>query len=91
MYNIINTRGRDYEIEIDRDSIVLSCSACPTIYDFDDVDGTSYYFRLRHGGARVVCVDMNKTLVAGTMFEESGSCDWEEAVEWMESEGLYLI
>ena len=91
MYNVIKTRGRDYEIEIDESSIVLSCGACPTIYDFDDVDGTSYYFRLRHGGARVVCEDADKTLIAGTMLGFYGSCNWEEAVEWMESEGLYLV
>lgn len=91
MYERIPREEVDYKIELDNNSIVLSCIACPVIYDFKDVEGTQYHFRLRHGAARVVCEDTNEILVAGTVHGHDGYCTWNEAAQWMRRQGLDLV
>lgn len=86
---------RDYretkiDIEIDVESIELSCGGCPTIYNFKDKEGTGYYFRLRHGGARIQCEDTDEILLSGIMNSFDGVCNWEDVVIWARKNGILI-
>jgi hypothetical protein len=68
----------------------LSCSGCPTIYDFTDTEGTQYSFRLRHGYARIECEDTNEILLAKEMDGHDGICNWDDVLSWASKNGLLL-
>jgi len=64
---------------------------CPTIFDFQEVEsGTNYHFRLRHGSASVVNEDTDKIILGGPMPGFDGVCSWQNALDWMKSNGLTL-
>lgn len=71
-----------------------TCIACPIIFEFTDFDDIPYYFRLRHGHARLgEDVDTRPALISGAFGEDSteGVCSWDEAVAWAKEKGLLLI
>lgn len=83
-------KKREIDIVIDVESVNETCNGCPTIFDFKDKEGTSYYFRLRHGGARIVCEDNDETLLSGRMSGFDGVCDWDDVVSWARNNGVAL-
>ena len=69
-----------------------TCIACPTIFEFTDFVDVPYYFRLRHGYARVSKDDsLRDEIVSGVFGEGDGVCSWNEVVEWAKEKGLLLI
>lgn len=83
-------RPKKVDIIIDVDSYTCECGGCPTIYDFKDKEGTNYYFRLRHGYARIVCEDTNETLLAESMDGFDGVCCFDDVIVWAEKHGLQI-
>lgn len=83
-------RKTQINIVIDLASYVESCGGCPTIYDFKDKEGARYYFRLRHGGARIVCEDTDEILLSGNMPGFDGVCNWEDIVRWAKANGILI-
>lgn len=83
-------RKPDIHIIIDVAVYVETCGGCPTIFDFKDTEGTNYYFRLRHGGARIECEDTNEILASGSMRGFDGVCNWNDAVQWARLQGVLL-
>ncbi len=77
-------------IVIDVKSLEQSCGGCPTIYDFKDEEGINYYFRLRHGYARLDCEDTDETLCEGEMTGFDGVCNWDEMVDWVLKQGVKI-
>lgn len=77
-------------IIINVSSLENSCGGCPTIYDFKDNEGTSYYFRLRHGGARIVCEDTDEVLLSGSMDGFDGVCDFDDVINWARENGIQI-
>lgn len=88
---VIDTSDIKALIQVDMDTVVTSCYACPTIFDFKDIHGRPYYFRLRHGGWRLSYDDTEQTIVSGASREADGYCSWDEAVEMVLAEGVVLI
>lgn len=65
--------------------------ACPTIFEWNDSHNRTYYFRLRHGHARI-CDDVTgRVLVSGVMDGLDGVCDWDEVKRWSKRMGLELV
>jgi len=83
-------RKPQINIVIDVDSYENSCGGCPTIYDFKDKEGTNYYFRLRHGGARIECEDTGEILLSDSMNGFDGVCNWEDVVKWARNNGIVI-
>lgn len=77
-------------IEIDVDNYELTCGGCPTIYEFKDVDNTKYYFRLRHGYARIECENTGEILIENDMDGFDGICNWEDVLKWAKRNGLLI-
>lgn len=67
-----------------------TCGGCPTIFEWENGKGESIYFRLRHGGARIVNESREKTLLSGSMAEFDGVCNWDDVVKWAKNNGLKL-
>lgn len=66
-----------YEDIVESDE--LTCFACPVIYDGFLKDGTPFYFRLRHGGARLVLNDSDSlTQSMRAINDLDGVCSYEE-------------
>lgn len=78
------------EIEIELKTYENTCGGCPTIYDFTDTEGASYYFRLRHGGARLVCEDTSEVLLSEHMSGFDGVCGWDDFVKWAREHGVLV-
>lgn len=77
-------------IEIDVVSYEETCGGCPTIYCFKDDEGTSYYFHLRYGEAKLVCEDTKEILISGLMSGRDGICDWDDFVKWSRKNGVLI-
>lgn len=60
-----------------KDDYELTCSACPTIFEFKDTENNEYYFRYRNG-----YMSLNKNgerlYVEQTGEEYDGLCGWED-------------
>lgn len=85
-------RSIDVVIDVDPYSIEQTCGACPTIYEFKDVEGTPYYFRLRWGNARLVCEEDDVVLCSGIMGSEwDGCCSWDDFVNWARRNGIQIM
>mgnify|MGYP000955528476 CR=1 FL=1 len=54
-----------YMLLIKKNSIVETCFACPTIFDFKDIDGNELYFRLRWGHYRLCNNVTEEILLSG--------------------------
>lgn len=67
-----------------------TCAGCPTIFEFDDIDGHHLYFHLRHGNWRLYDETIDKVLAYGNSSSCDGICDWNDATEMMEDEGVYF-
>jgi len=76
---------------IEVDNIVEVCGACPTIFDFTDTSGRPYYFRLRHGSARICYDDTDETIISDVMPGFDGVCCWEDVVTWAAKRRITLI
>ena len=85
-----NLRPRNIDIVVEVKHYENTCGGCPTIYDFKDTEGTQYYFRLRNGGARIVCEDTDEVLTSGDMRGFDGVCGWDDVVEWAMKQGVLL-
>ncbi|MEK4427745.1 hypothetical protein MHB54_00645 [Paenibacillus sp. FSL M7-0802] len=75
---------------IEVDNYELTCSGCPTIYDFVDTEGTNYDFYLRHGWATIECNDTGEKLISGYMDGFDGICNWTDVKDWATSLQLEL-
>lgn len=79
-------------IHVNKSTVDRSCFACPTIFDFTDIDGRPYYFRLRHGAWRLSYDDTEQTIVSGSAPSGiDGVCSWEEAVLMVAAQGVLLF
>lgn len=69
-----------------------TCYACPTIFEFNDINGEHYYFRLRHGWWRLENETTCRILASGEASELDldGICDWEEAKMLCASDGVFI-
>lgn len=84
-------RGKkQIDIVIDVDSFTCECIGYPTIYEFKDKEGTNYYFRLRHGYARIVCEDTDEILLSDSMNGFDGVCCWNDVIKWSRNNGVLL-
>lgn len=74
-------------------NINQTCYACPTIFEFDDIHGDHYYFRLRHGCWRVVNETKEECIASGDTkaLNLDGLCNWDEATLLCASEQIFLI
>lgn len=79
------------KIEVDSNSIECVCGGCPTTFEFKDIEGDSYHFRLRHGGARIVHETSDTTLLSDYMEDFDGVCSWEDVVKWAATHGIYIL
>lgn len=62
---------------------------CPTIFDFTS-GGEPYYFRLRHGTARICHDRTGEELAHGPMPGFDGVRSWDDVVVWAASQGIDL-
>lgn len=69
-------------------SYEITCGGCPTILEFQDIDEHKLYFRLRHGHWRLFDETLNEVLVSGDTDKYDGVCDWDDALEMMQNEGV---
>jgi len=77
-------------IEIDVESYIETCGGCPTVFEFNDADNTGYYFRLRNGYARIVCEDIDETLIENNMNGFDGVCNWDDVLKWAKGNGVLI-
>lgn len=66
------------------------CSGCPTIFNFSDEEDTQYYFRLRHGTARIVCEDTDETLACDSMPGHDGVCSFADMIDFAAKHGIQI-
>lgn len=69
----------------------MTCGGAPTIYDFVDQHGEPHYFRLRHGGARLVNEKTKETILSGEWLGSDGVCNWDDVKAWAKAQGVILI
>ncbi|AXH67338.1 hypothetical protein SEA_WOFFORD_196 [Streptomyces phage Wofford] len=55
-----------------------SCNACPVIVDGFLISGEPFYFRLRHGVARLVLEDTKRAAVMNAIDGLDGTCSNEQ-------------
>ena len=67
-----------------------TCHGCPTIFDFQDNEGTKYHFRLRNGFARIKCEDTDEILISGDMNEFDGVCNWDDVIKWAKKNSVLI-
>jgi hypothetical protein len=72
------------------ESLEKTCGGCPTIFEWQTPKGKSYYFRLRHGYARITNDQTNKTIISGEMREHDGVCNWDDVKKWAKKNKLKL-
>ena len=78
-------------IEVKTDTLINSCYACPTIYEWEDTTGKKYYFRLRHGHWKIVDETNNSILVSGNTDDGAdGCCNWKDVVRYAKKENVIL-
>lgn len=67
--------------------------ACPTIFEFDDVEKNHYYFRVRHGCWRLQNETTDETIASGdaTVLDIDGCCTWDEARMLCASEKVFIM
>lgn len=68
-----------YERIVTSDTLI--CGACPVIYEGETRDGQPFYFRLRHGIARLVLEDTKEAAVMDAINGRDGVCSFEEYKE----------
>lgn len=73
-------------IIFDNKSVKCTCGGCPTVYEFKDVEGNEYYFRLRHGYWYVESETSERTVCEGKSYEFDGCCSWEDAIKMINKE-----
>lgn len=83
-------RKKKANISIDVVGQICSCGGCPTTFDFYDSEGTEYYFRLRHGSARIVCEGNKEVLLQESMDGFDGVCSWDEVIDWARKHGVMI-
>jgi hypothetical protein len=71
--------------------ITLECEGCPTIYNFEDVNREKYYFRLRHGYARIHNETTKETILEDDMNGFDGCCSWDDVIKWALKYDVVLI
>jgi hypothetical protein len=85
-----NRIRRQADIEISVKSYEETCYGCPSIFEFEDYEGTKYHFRLRHGYARIVCEDTDEVLLSDSMNGFDGICSWDDARRWARINGIEI-
>lgn len=64
---------------------------CPTQFEFTDKQGVQFYFRLRHGIARLDNVTSGETILTGSMGNNfDGVCTTEDMVNWAARNNIYI-
>lgn len=68
------------------------CYAYPTIFEFNDINGERYYFRLRHGWWRLENETTGRILASGEAgkLDLDSICNWEEAKMLCASDGIFI-
>lgn len=64
--------------------------ACPTIFEWTNNKGTNYYFRLRHGYARIANDSTGEVLIEDSFPGADGVCSWDNVVAWAKNKGIKL-
>ncbi len=64
--------------------------ACPTIFEWVNGKGEPYYFRLRHGYARIQHDTEDTVKIEGDMPGFDGVCSFEDVKKWAKKRGLKL-
>lgn len=78
-------------MEVVTNTLEQTCSACPTIYEWEDSDGDSYYFRLRWGSWYIYNETTEEVVVDGYINDGLyGACDWEDVKRCAFKEGLII-
>jgi len=65
-----------------------TCGACPTIFEWFDDKDERYYFRLRHGYAKIVRDKDSHIIVEAKMPGFDGICNFDDAEEWAKNQGV---
>jgi hypothetical protein len=67
-----------------------TCGGCPTVYEWENAKGIPYYFRLRHGWARICKDNSTSPKISGDMDGFDGVCNFNDVKKWAKSLGLKL-
>ena len=72
-------------------NLELTCHACPTVFEWDNDKNEHFYFRLRHGYARIANESKGTTVIEDSMSEDfDGICDWDDVKDWAEIRDVIL-
>lgn len=80
--------------KIQMNNLEQTCSACPTVFEFNDDKKNHYYFRYRWGCWKLVNEKTDTIIASGYRDNEvddlDGTCSKEEMIEWVLDQGIYL-
>lgn len=78
-------------MEVVANTLEQTCGGCPTVYEWKDTDGDSYYFRLRWGSWYIYNETTDETIVDGyTDDGADGVCDWGDVKRYALKKGLII-
>lgn len=77
-------------IRCNHETINCTCGGCPMVYEFEDVYGNEYYFRLRHGYWYLMDETNNNEVCSGRSGSLGGICSWGDAKELMNEKIILL-
>lgn len=69
-------------IKYNHETVNCTCGGCPMVYEFEDVYGNEYYFRLRHGYWYLMDETNDVEICGGKTNRFGGMCSWTEFVEF---------
>lgn len=85
---------KKYKLKMIIYNLENTCFACPTQFQFDDIAGRNYYFRLRHGHWTLedITITNNWTLIAEGNYgdEWTGFCTEKEFFKILRKAGIKL-
>lgn len=84
-------KGNYKEIHVDG-AIKQTCHGCPTVYEFKDLVGDDYYFRLRYGVWHLTNATQEELIAFGEAPSGiDGICSYDEMIAMIEEVGVKLI
>ena len=72
-------------------NLIETCDGCPTVFEWQDEHGVKFYFRLRHGHARICNEYTNEAVISGIMRDFDGCCNFGDVIVWALSNSIKLI
>lgn len=72
-------------------NLVETCDGCPTVFEWQDEHGVKFYFRLRHGHARICNEYTNEAVISTYMHPLDGCCNFDNVIVWALSNGINLV